>query len=375
MAFSTCSFHHQVSRCQRCGRVVPHTSSVVLSSPVLMLFQISSVAPSATPADVLTCKLKTTWKWLLVWGSLSFQTLRRGVNLRLDFGGTYKKLMLQSYFLTRDHFYICDKFAHGPTEKDEVCMVLRKRMKSICVAMFPDLYVMRWLSRFLKYVFPRSRSNAWVYSRILSPSTSGSGLPYPIPPCTSLYPVPARPTWPFQSPHGIRNSDVGILAVTARSWSKNRSLTSSLRQLCGAYTDRKITTRWPTMSFTKIILSETLNLKNFLYPLFCHKLSYTSSAFVISWPVELVSDVLALDCAAAATAVSGLLNAADIHFPVGSCFHYLANSSSQGVHIEFSHPEFPQVLAGFATMARPCLPHLTGGQAGDVTNRMPVGTA
>ena len=28
--------------------------------------------------------------------------------------------MLQSYFLPRDHFYICDKFAHGPTEKDEV---------------------------------------------------------------------------------------------------------------------------------------------------------------------------------------------------------------------------------------------------------------
>ena len=32
----------------------------------------------------------------------------------------YKKLMLQSYFLARDHFYICDKFAHGPMEKDEV---------------------------------------------------------------------------------------------------------------------------------------------------------------------------------------------------------------------------------------------------------------
>ena len=30
---------------------------------------------------------------------------------------TYKKLMLQSYFLTRDHFYTCDKFAHGPTAK------------------------------------------------------------------------------------------------------------------------------------------------------------------------------------------------------------------------------------------------------------------
>ena len=28
--------------------------------------------------------------------------------------------MLQSYVLTRDHFYICDKLAHRPTEKDEV---------------------------------------------------------------------------------------------------------------------------------------------------------------------------------------------------------------------------------------------------------------
>ena len=28
--------------------------------------------------------------------------------------------MLQSYFLARDHFYICDKFVHGPTEKNEV---------------------------------------------------------------------------------------------------------------------------------------------------------------------------------------------------------------------------------------------------------------
>ena len=32
----------------------------------------------------------------------------------------YKKLMLQGYFLARDHFYICDKFVHGPMEKDEV---------------------------------------------------------------------------------------------------------------------------------------------------------------------------------------------------------------------------------------------------------------
>ena len=160
-------------------------------------------------------------------------------------------------------------------------MVLRKRMKSICMAMFPDLYVMRWLSSFLKHVFPRSRSNARAYSRVLSPSTSGSGLPYPIPPCTSLYPVPELPTWPFQSPHGIRNSDAGILAVTACSWLKNRSLTSSLRPLCGAYTDRKVTTRWPTEFHQDDSVGDSLNLKNFLCPLFRHKHSYTSSAFVL----------------------------------------------------------------------------------------------
>ena len=66
------------------------------------------------------------------------------------------------------------------------------------------------------------------HTLFLSPSTSGSGLPYPIPPCTSLYPVSARPTWPFQSPQGVRYSDAGILAGTARSWSKNRSLTLSI---------------------------------------------------------------------------------------------------------------------------------------------------
>ena len=33
---------------------------------------------------------------------------------------TYKKLMLQGYFLARDNFHICDKFAHCSGENDEV---------------------------------------------------------------------------------------------------------------------------------------------------------------------------------------------------------------------------------------------------------------
>ena len=144
----------------------------------------------------------------------------------------YKKLMLEGYFLARDNFYICDKFVHGPREKDEVYL---------------HGYV-AWLV--CDEMAVTSRLNAKAYS--------GSDLPYPIPPYTSLYWVPVRPRWPFQSPHGIRNSYAGILAVTACSWSKNRSLTSSLRSLCGECTDRKVTTCWPTISFTKMNLSETL---------------------------------------------------------------------------------------------------------------------
>ena len=118
----------------------------------------------------------------------------------------YKKLMLQGYFLARDHIYICDKLH----------MVLWKRMKSICVATFPDLYVMRRLSRFLDQVFPRSRLNARTYSRVPSPSTSGPAchthptMHFPTSSaCTSYMAIPIS-TW-------IRNSVPEILAVTVPS--------------------------------------------------------------------------------------------------------------------------------------------------------------
>ena len=160
MAFSTCSFHHQVSWHQRWGRVVPHSSSVVLSRPVLMFFQISSVAASATLADALTCKLKSSWKWLLVWESLNFQTKTRH-ELALGFWWhinphvAYKKLVLQGYFLARDHFHICDKFAHDPMEKDYLCgCVSRLVWDGMAVT-------------FLENVFPSSRWNARAYTRVL----------------------------------------------------------------------------------------------------------------------------------------------------------------------------------------------------------------
>ena len=88
-----------------------------------MLLQITSVAASATPADALRCELKT-WKLLLV-GAFKLPNFKARGELALGLWWhinphtAYEKQMVQGYFLTRDHFYICDcKFAHGPTEMD-----------------------------------------------------------------------------------------------------------------------------------------------------------------------------------------------------------------------------------------------------------------
>ena len=150
--------------------------------------------------------------------------------------------MLQGYFLARDHIYICDKFAHGLKEKE-------------------DVYLRGYVSRLVcdkmavAFLETCSQEAGWMLGHTL-------GFSHPqhlVPACHHALPCIQC----LHSLHGrsnlhIRNSDPGILAVTARSWSKNRSLTSSLRPLFGAYTDRKINPCWPTISFTKMILLETL---------------------------------------------------------------------------------------------------------------------
>ena len=135
------------------------------------------------------------------------------VNLRLDFGGA-------SILMLHTRSWCCKLLPHQGSllHMWQVCAWSYRKYWSLSAWLRFSTYVMRWLSRFLKRVFIRSRLIAWAYSRVISPSTSGSDLPDPVPLCSSLNPVSARPKWPFQSPHGIRNYDPGILAVTARSW-------------------------------------------------------------------------------------------------------------------------------------------------------------
>ena len=291
MAFSTCSFHHQVSRRQRLGGVVPHTSSVVLSRQVLMLFQISSVAASATPADTLKCKLKTSWKWLLIWGPLSIQTLRRWMNLHLDFGST-------SILMSHRRNWCC----RATSSLLHLWQVSR---------LVPDEMAVTFLETC-------SQEAGWMLGHTL-------GFSHPqhlVPACQSQC---HHALLCIQCLHGLRghsNLHMGSEIRILGSWQSQHAAD----QRIGPYPHhldhsvRHTQTERSTISFTKMILSETLCIsKTFSIHSSATNTPtpYTSSNFVISGPVELVPGILALDCAAVAIMVSSLLNTADIHFSAG----------------------------------------------------------
>ena len=241
--------------------------------------------------------------------------------------------MLQGFFLARDHFYICDKFVHGPIERHEVYL-----------HGYLSRLVMRWLSLFLEQVFQRSRLNASAYSGILSPSTSGSGLLYPIPPCTSLYPVPARPTWPFQSPHGMRNSNPGIPGSHSTQLIKEQVFNLIIRPLCGAFTHRMVSTCWPIISFPKMILSGTLCASE-TFPIHSSATNTPKPSVPLSFrdqqTLYLVSFPLIVHLLLPRYNVSSIQQTSTFLWDCVST----TSQTSQSVCIECSHPEFPRALA------------------------------
>ena len=102
---------------------MPHTSSVVLSRPVVPDILSSSISYSCRCTHTPVEDLLEMIACLKVFKILNFNArdeLALGFWWHINTQVAYKKLMLQGCFLARDHFYIRVKFAHGPTEKDEV---------------------------------------------------------------------------------------------------------------------------------------------------------------------------------------------------------------------------------------------------------------
>ena len=141
MAFSAYSFHHQVSRL----RVRPSCAIHLLSCLELASLDVvpdilnGSISYSCRCTDLSVEDLLEMIACLRI---VKLPNLRRGMNLRLDCGG-------RSVLMSHSRSWCC-RAASLPgitvTSVTSLRMVLRKRMKSICMTTFPDLDIMRWLS-------------------------------------------------------------------------------------------------------------------------------------------------------------------------------------------------------------------------------------
>ena len=172
-------------------------------------------------------RVEDLWKWLLIWGSLSFQTLKWGVYFLSDFSGTSIHICIQEADIAGLLHH------HGSLlHLWQVCV--RKTMKSICLATFPDLYNSCHISWNMC-----SQEAGWMLGHTLGFSHPQHLVLACHTPCHHALPCSSACT----ADMAIRIStwsEIWILAVTAHSWSKNRSLASSLRSLCAAYTDWKV---------------------------------------------------------------------------------------------------------------------------------------
>src|SRR5260221_7451397 len=120
----------------------------------------------------------------------------------------------------------------------------------------PESYVTFFESSFLNHVLATTSSIAQANSNNISPSAFR--IPNPFPPCTSSNPSDLAPTCPFMSPHTTNLSMASIPIKTPPNEVKNSSFSSVVLPTCGAYTDTRFNTDFPTVTLSTMTLSLTL---------------------------------------------------------------------------------------------------------------------
>ena len=123
VAFSTCSFNHQVPQCHGGQSCAAHLLSCLEQASLVPDILSGSISYACRHTHMQAEDLLEMIACLKFLSLPNFKTrgeLAPGFWWHINPHVAYKKLILTFYFLTRDHFYICDKFVHGPTEKDEV---------------------------------------------------------------------------------------------------------------------------------------------------------------------------------------------------------------------------------------------------------------
>ena len=121
MAFSAYSFHHQVSRL----RVRPSCATYLSCLEQASLDVVPDILSGSYSFRCTYMPVEDLLEMIACLKIFKLPNFKARIELALGFwwhisNVAYKKLILQGWFLARDYFYICDKFAHGPAEKDEV---------------------------------------------------------------------------------------------------------------------------------------------------------------------------------------------------------------------------------------------------------------
>ena len=126
---------------------------------------------------------------------------------------------------------------------------------------------------------------------------------------------------------------------------KEQALNLITRPVCVAFTHRMVSTCWPTISFTKMILLETLCTSE-TFHIQSSATNTPKPAVPLSFPDQqslyLVSFPLIVHLLPPRYNVSSIQQTSTF---LWGCFHNLTNSSAQSVYIECSHSEFPWALA------------------------------
>ena len=207
MAFSTCSFRYQVSMPVVEPSCASHLLSFLKQACLAVVPDILSGSISYT-CRCIHMQVEDLLEMIACLRVFKLPNFKARSELALGFWWhisphvAYKKLMLQGYFLTKDHFHICD-----------VCAWFYGKGWSLSAwVLFPTC---KWWDL-------ETRLCSQEAGRMLGHTLSFSHLQYLVTACHTpfqhalLY-IQCLHTY-IAIPHGIRNSDPGILSITAQSW-------------------------------------------------------------------------------------------------------------------------------------------------------------
>ena len=142
--------------------------------------------------------------------------------------------------------------------------------------------------------------------------------------------------WPLKSPQTNKISEALILVSARCRFSKNRSFTLYQDQLV-EHKPTELTQYVFIQVWWAWFICNTLNIKNFLHPLFCKQNSNTNHALVISFPEHLMSGIFSFNQPSRYTSPFHFLQTTNVNFMSRHYFNHFIWLTSQCNNILQTH--------------------------------------